>query len=157
MKKTMKKILNFIKKHKLLVLFIILLIVAAVFAIKVFLIFSDTDETAIYGERLNGADYVEIDVSKSTDKVKAKVGDLANGVTVRKQGRIINVILNLKDETTRDAAKDISNQLLGEFTDQEKAYYDIQAVISSDTDTEHFPIIGYKHHNRKAYVWTKDR
>ena len=83
MKKTMKKIINFIKKHKLLVLFIILLIVVAIFAVKVFLIFNDKDETAIYGERLNGADYVDIDTSASTSKVKAKVGDLANGVTVR--------------------------------------------------------------------------
>ncbi|MDO4996503.1 MAG: hypothetical protein Q4E69_04925 [Bacilli bacterium] len=157
MKKTMKKILNFIKKHKLLVLFIILLIVAAVFAIKVFLIFSDTDETAIYGERLNGADYVEIDVSKSTDKVKAKVGDLANGVTVRKQGRIINVILNLKDETTRDAAKDISNQLLGEFTDQEKAYYDFQIFLNKTNEDAQFPVIGYKHHTKAEIKWTKDR
>ena len=153
----MKKILKFIKKHKLLLLFIILLIVAAVFAIKVFLIFTDTDETAIYGERLNGADYVELDVSKSNDKVKAKVGDLASGVTVRKQGRIINVIINLKDDVTRDAAKDISNQLLGEFSDKEKAYYDFQIFLNKTNEDAQFPIIGYKHHTKAEIKWTKDR
>ena len=153
----MKKILKFIKKHKLLLLFIILLIVAAVFAIKVFLIFTDTDETAIYGERLNGADYVELDVSKSNDKVKAKVGDLASGVTVRIQGRIVNIIINLKDEVTRDAAKDISNQLLGEFSDKEKAYYDFQIFLNKTNEDAQFPVIGYKHHTKAEIKWTKDR
>lgn len=153
----MKKILKFIKKHKLLLLFVILLIVATVFAIKVFLIFTDTDETAIYGERLNGADYVELDVSKSNDKVKAKVGDLASGVTVRIQGRIVNIIINLKDEVTRDAAKDISNQLLGEFSDKEKAYYDFQIFLNKTNEDAQFPIIGYKHHTKAEIKWTKDR
>lgn len=153
----MKKILKFIKKYKLLLLFVILLIVATVFAIKVFLIFNDKDETAIYGERLNGADYVEIDTSKSTDKVKAKVGDLASGVTVRIQGRIVNIIINLKDEVTRDAAKDISNQLLGEFSDKEKAYYDFQIFLNKTNEDAQFPIIGYKHHTKAEIKWTKDR
>ena len=153
----MKKILKFIKKHKLLLLFVILLIVATVFAIKVFLIFNDKDETAIYGERLNGAGYVEIDTSKSTDKVKAKVGDLASGVTVRLQGRIVNIIINLKDEVTRDAAKDISNQLLGEFSDKEKAYYDFQIFLNKTNEDAQFPIIGYKHHTKAEIKWTKDR
>ena len=153
----MKKILKFIKKHKLLLLFVILLIVATVFAIKVFLIFNDKDETAIYGERLNGADYVELDVSKSNDKVKAKVGDLASGVTVRIQGRIVNIIINLKDEVTRDAAKDISNQLLGEFSDKEKAYYDFQIFLNKTNEDAQFPIIGYKHHTKAEIKWTKDR
>jgi len=153
----MKKILKFIKKHKLLLLFVILLIVATVFVIKVFLIFNDKDETAIYGERLNGADYVEIDTSKSTDKVKAKVGDLASGVTVRIQGRIVNIIINLKDEVTRDAAKDISNQLLGEFSDKEKAYYDFQIFLNKTNEDAQFPIIGYKHHTKAEIKWTKDR
>lgn len=153
----MKKILKFIKKHKLLLLFVILLIVATVFAIKVFLIFTDTDETAIYGERLNGADYVELNTSASTDKVKAKVGDLASGVTVRIQGRIVNIIINLKDEVTRDAAKDISNQLLGEFSDKEKAYYDFQIFLNKTNEDAQFPIIGYKHHTKAEIKWTKDR
>lgn len=153
----MKKIINFIKKHKLLVLFIILLIVVAIFAVKVFLIFNDKDETAIYGERLNGADYVELDASASTDKVKAKAGDLANGVTVRIQGRIVNIIINLKDEVVRDTAKDISNQILGEFTDQEKAYYDFQIFLNKTNDDAQFPIIGYKHHTKAENKWTKDR
>lgn len=153
----MKKILKFIKKHKLLLLFVILLIVATVFAIKVFLIFNDKDETAIYGERLNGAGYVEIDTSKSTDKVKAKVGDLASGVTVRLQGRIVNIIINLKEEVTRDAAKDISNQLLGEFSDKEKAYYDFQIFLNKTNEDAQFPIIGYKHHTKAEIKWTKDR
>ena len=54
-------------------------------------------------------------------------------------------------------AKDLANQALAEFSDAEKAYYDIQAVIESDTNTTQFPIIGYKQHTRDAFNWTKDR
>ena len=44
-----------------------------------------------------------------------------------------------------------------EFTEEEKGFYDIQVIIESDTNTTQFPIIGYKHHSKAAYTWTKDR
>lgn len=153
----MNKIINFLKKHKLLVLFLILLVIVIIFAIKVFLIFSDNDETAIYGERLNGADSVEIDIKKSNDLVKSKADDISKEVSVRKQGRIINIIVTLKDETTRDTAKDISNKLLEEFSEKEIAYYDFQIFLKKTNDDAQFPIIGYKHHTKDDIKWTKDR
>ena len=42
-------------------------------------------------------------------------------------------------------------------SDDEKSYYDIQFIISKESDKDHFPIIGYKHHTKTDIKWTKDR
>lgn len=153
----MKKVLKFIKNHKLLFVLSILLIAVIIFSIYLYLIFTDNDETAIYGTRLDGEEKVEIDVNKSNKLVEEKVKDIVNNVTVRKQGRIVNVILTVKDEITRDVAKNYSNELLTAFTDDERGYYDFQIFVNKTNEDAQFPIIGYKHHQKDAIRWTKDR
>lgn len=153
----MKKVLKFIKNHKLLFVLSILLIAVIIFSIYLYLIFTDNDETAIYGTRLVGEEKVEIDVNKSNKLVEEKVKDIVNNVTVRKQGRIVNVILTVKDEITRDVAKNYSNELLTAFTDDERGYYDFQIFVNKTNEDAQFPIIGYKHHQKDAIRWTKDR
>ena len=156
----MKKFMDYVRKHKVLVLFIVLLILLAVFCIKMVLVFTDSDETAIYGDRLNGDDKVEIDVDKCSEKVKSKIGQQAKNVSVRVQGRIIIISISVNDDISRDAAKDLANQAVGEFSDDERAYYDFQIYASKEGDTEdkaQFPIIGYRHHTKDSINWTKDR
>lgn len=153
----MKKVLKFIKNHKLLFVLSILLIAVIIFSIYLYLIFTDNDETAIYGTRLVGEEKVEIDVNKSNKLVEEKVKDIVYNVTVRKQGRIVNVILTVKDEITRDVAKNYSNELLTAFTDDERGYYDFQIFVNKTNEDAQFPIIGYKHHQKDAIRWTKDR
>ena len=156
----MKKILNFIKKKKLLILLLILVILLVVFTIKVVTIFTDNEEGAIYGERLKGSKSVSVDVSKATDTVKAKVGEDVKSVSIRKQGRILNVIITVNDDKTRDDSKTIAKNAVGELSDKVKEYYDIQVFVNKDGDTEdkgQFPLIGYKHHTKEKITWTKDR
>ena len=153
----MKKVLKFIKNHKLLFVLSILLIAVIIFSIYLYLIFTDNDETAIYGTRLVGEEKVEIDVNKSNKLVEEKVKDIVYNVTVRKQGRIVNVILTVKDEITRDVAKNYSNELLTAFTDDERGYYDFQIFVNKTNEDAQFPIIGYKHHQKDDIRWTKDR
>ena len=156
----MKKVLNFIRKHKLLVLLIILLIILLVFCVKVFLIFNDKDEVAIYGERLKGVEKVTIDADKYTKNLTKKLAEQAKSVTVRRQGRILNVIIDVKDEVNRDGARALANQSVEEFTDKEKEYYDIQIFLKKTGNTEdkaQFPLIGYRHHTQDGINWTKDR
>lgn len=153
----MKKVLKWCLKHKLLVLFLILIASMLMFTVKVVLVFTDSDEEAVYGSRLDGEKKITLKIDDSTSKVKEVAGDRAKGVTVRKQGRIIEIVITLNDDVSRDTAKDIANQAVSTFSDESKGYYDIQLFMNKENDDAQFPIVGYKHHTRDGITWTKDR
>lgn len=149
--------MKFIKKHLGLVIVLIILIVLAIlgfiFAKKFF--FSD-EESAIYGSRLNGIEKVKI-TDKKLKEIETSLAEGTSSVTVRLSGRLIYVDIKVPEGTTRDAAIGIGNKTLDFFSDEEKAYYDIQVLIGSDTDETQFPILGYKHHTKEAINWTRNR
>ena len=148
--------MKFIKKHMSLIVAIVIFVLVFIGFLILKNIFFPSEAKAIYGNRLEGRDKVKItDTTKS--KVEDKLKDKTSRVKVRVAGRIIYIDMTVTGEVDVAAAKDLANQALAEFSDAEKAYYDIQAVIESDTNTTQFPIIGYKHHSKSAYVWTKDR
>ena len=148
--------MKFIKKHISLIVAIVIFILVFVGFLILKNVFFPSEAKAIYGNRLEGRDKVIIS-EETKSKVIEKVKEKTSKVNVRVAGKIIYIDMTVTGDVNVAAAKELANKALEEFSDAEKAYYDIQAIISSDTDTEHFPIIGYKHHNKKAYVWTKDR
>lgn len=147
---------KFIDKH-------MSLIVAIGIALLVFVgfmilkgIFFPSEAKAIYGTRLEGRDKVKITEEKK-EQIKTKLSEGTTSVTVRIAGRIIYVDIKLDGNVGVDAAKVMGNTVLGELTDAEKAYYDVQFIIENDANEKQFPIIGYKHHTKTAISWTKDR
>ena len=156
----MKKVLKFIKKHKLLVLLGILVVILIIFVAKLIFLFTDSDEVAIYGTRLETEDTVELDKSKTEKEIINKVNEQSDKTTVRVQGRIVNIMMDVKAEVSRDAAREAAVRALEAFSDDEKKYFDIQFFISKTGETEEnkqFPIMGYKHHTKDGITWTKDR
>ena len=151
--------MKFIKKHKSLVVAIIVFILIFVLFLLVYRSFFPDEETAIYGSRLEGIDKVELkkaDVSKIEEALKGS----CKSVKVRTQGRIIEVSMSINDEVNRDAAKAEANKIIEQLSKEQKEYYDIQVFVSKEGKTEdavQFPIIGYKHHISEGFTWTKDR
>ena len=41
--------------------------------------------------------------------------------------------------------------------EKQKEFYDVEVMIDKDNDSTQFPIIGYKHHSKNDFVFTKDR
>ena len=79
-------------------------------------------------------------------------------MTLRENGRTINLTITVKNDTSIQDAKATINGMLDLFTDSQKGYYDFQVFIVKTDDAENnFPIIGYKHHNSSEFSWTKDR
>lgn len=153
----MKKILNWCWEHKLLVLFLILIAVILIFLVKLVFVFTESDEVAIYGNRLEGEKKINLNISDTNTKVKEALGDSVKSVSVRKQGRILNVYFVVNDDVSRDTAKDLGNKTVASLTDEERGYYDIQIYANKDAEDAQFPIVGYKHHTRDGITWTKDR
>lgn len=146
---------KFMRKHKNLVLFI-LIILLSLFAVYYTKNIMNTTETkAIYGERKDAIKGKEISKDKLS-KVESSISD-AKEVNARTQGRIIEVIITAKDNVSVSDAKKMADQVSNVFTNDEKKLYDIQVLIKKDKEDASFPIIGYKHHSKNSFSWTKDR
>ena len=87
--------MKFIKKHKSLIIALIIFILVFVLFLLVYRSFFPDEETAIYGSRLEGIDKVDLtkgDISKIEDALKG----ISNKTKVRTQGRIIEVSISIK-------------------------------------------------------------
>ena len=150
---------KFIKNNKLTVItFIICLVfVILVFAIK--LTFFPDEGRAIYGDRLDGIEEVEI-TSKQEKNIVSKLEekDEVKSVDTDIKGRILNVIITVNDDVELDPAKALASVITENFEEDQNGYYDIQVFIkkSNEEDTR-FPIIGYKHQDKDEFSWSKDR
>ena len=80
-----------------------------------------------------------------------KEKDGVESAKYRLQGRLIYIDIVVGDIEV-DKAKEISNVILECLSDKEKAYYDIQVIITSK-DKEGYPITGYKHKTSESIVW----
>ena len=152
----MKKVFKIIKKNARLIVGAIIIIFVVIIGIMAKNFFFPDDAEAYYGTRLEGIDKVKIN-DKKKEELKEHFNESSSSINVRVQGRIIYFNVKLNEGVSVDTARDLSNKTLEKLSDDEKAYYDIQFIISNDSDTEHFPIMGYKHHTKSAISWTKDR
>lgn len=148
--------MKFVKKHKTLTL-IILIIIAVVLA---FFILRDTinfdESTAVYGNRLEGIEAVEITKDQKTSVAEA-LKERTESVTVRVAGKLVNVIIETKGDVALEEAKGMATTALAAFSDEQKSFYDYQFLINNSENQEQYPIIGYMQHSRDSVTWTKDR
>ena len=148
--------MKFVRKHRYLVL-IGLIIIAVILAL---LILKDTvsfdESTAVYGNRLDGIEKVEI-TKEQKEQVKDVLKDKTESVTVRVAGKLVNVVIKTNGDVSLEDAKGMGPTVLGIFTDEQKAFYDFQFLISNSENETQFPIIGYMQHSRDVITWTKDR
>lgn len=63
----------------------------------------------------------------------------------------------MQDDTSVDTAKALNTKVLDSLSNKEKKFYDIQIFVKKDSEATDFPIIGYKHHAKDTFSWTKDR
>lgn len=149
---------KFIKNNKVTaVAFIICVIfVILVFAIK--LTFFPNEGTAIYGDRLDGIEEVEITDDEQDKIVSSLEGkDEVKKVETDIKGRTLNVLITVNDDVELDPAKALTSSITDTLDKEQLGFYDIQVFISKDNDDARFPIIGYKHQDKDEFSWTKDR
>ncbi len=149
---------RYLKEHKIVVVATILMLIIIVIAFFVKQAFFSNSGNAVYGDRLDGIEAVEID-SKQKKEI---ISNLENDSSVKKatyklQGKIINVIITVNDDVGLDTAKLLSSKVLEKLDEDQKKFYDIQVFVKKDTDAKDFPIIGYKQNNKESFAWTKDR
>ena len=149
---------KFIKNNKLVVITFIICVIFVILVFAVKLTFFPNEATAIYGDRLDGIEEVEITEKEQDDIVSAlEERDEVSDASCDIQGRILNVLITVNDDVELDPAKALTTSITDNLEEDQKAYYDIQVFISKNNDDSRFPIIGYKHQNKDEFSWTKDR
>lgn len=147
--------MDFIRKNKFTILAIVIFLVLVILLVQVKNIFFPNEGSAIYGNRLEGIEKVEITKDKkNTIKDSLSSDGMTTEVSIRLSGKIINVNIVVNDEVSVDTAKGLSNKVLENLSDEEKKYYDIQIFIDKKSESEEFPIIGYKHHAKDNFSWS---
>lgn len=149
--------MKWVKKNKFTVIAIIIFVVLAILGYKAKELFFPNQRTAIYGDRLDGKVVVE---EKTYDEMKQKISEnvKVKSATVRENGRQINIMVTVNEDTSKADAKKIVDNILEPFSESQIGYYDFQIFIKKDSEEENdFPIIGYKQHNSSSFVWSKDR
>lgn len=146
-----------IKNKKVVLIIAICALILLLLLIK---LLSDNvnDTEAIYGNRLEGIEQVEIKNSTKSSIIKnIEETEKTEKVSVNVQGKIINISITLKEDTSRDDAKQLGDKVLEKLSDKEKEFYDVQVFIKKTTEDASFPIIGYRHHTKTSFTWTLDR
>ena len=148
--------MEFIKKNKSMIVagLILLAIIVTIIIVKDTVMFDESQ--AEYGNRLEGLDKVKV-TDEQIKTIKDNLKENTKSVKVEISGRTINIIIEVNKDTSIGDAKSYAEKALETFTDEQKSYFDIEALLKNDEDKDHYPVIGYKHKTRGSYTWTRDR
>lgn len=150
--------MSFIRKNKFVIIAIEVFLILVVLVFQIATMFFPEEGTALYGDRLDGIEEVELSNSKLT-KIESnlKSDGAVKEADVSVAGKIVEVIITVQDDTSVDTAKALNTKVLDSLSNKEKKFYDIQIFVKKDSEATDFPIIGYKHHAKDTFSWTKDR
>ena len=151
--------MTYIKKNKLTFFIIAIFVLVVIVGAYLYNLLFSSGRREAYGNRLDGIEDVEITKKQynSVEK-KLKENEGVTKVTTNLQGKIVNIIITVKDEVTKENAKNIAILSLKEFDEEQLNFYDIQIFVKKDNEAlNDFPIIGYKQNGKEGLTWSKDR
>lgn len=149
--------MKWMKKNKFTVIAIVLFVIIAILGFRLKEILFPNQRTAVYGDRLEGKVSVD-ETIYDTVKQELSEKEKVKSVTVRENGRRIDIIITVEDDLNKEDAKKLTDGITEPFNESQIGYYDFQVFVKKDNASENdFPIIGYKHHNSSNFSWSKDR
>ena len=150
--------MEFIKRHWFKLTLIILFLVMLIVGVYAFLKFLYPDSRKdVYGNRLIGIEDVVIEDKISNHESVTKVSYVL-------KGKLINFTIELAQNTDKNIAKTLVNNITETFNTEIKEFYDIQVLIiekqeKNEEETErnsNYPIFAYKHKTSENFVWTNN-
>lgn len=152
----MEKVKNFIKNNKGLSVIIGLGLILFIFILVIFIQLLVGGSTNKYGNRLDGIEKVEIK-SEEMSSAKKKIEDsgLAEEADIRIQGKIVYTTIVLKGDTAVDKAKELASSTIGEYSEEQRGFYDFSFFLKWKGEDKDTIITGNKHHNLEEVTWVK--
>lgn len=154
----MKNLGKFLKKNKMTVIVIICCLALTIILFALKLTFFPNEAKAIYGDRLDGLSEAKIknsDLEQIESNLKEKDG--VEKISTSISGRILNVIIMVKDDVSLESVKSFPDEVDKALDDDQKKAYDVQVFIKKNKEDYKFPVIAYRHQGGDHYSFTKDR
>jgi len=151
--------MKFVRKNKYTIIAMVILVILVIIGMQVKNLLVPDEGKASYGERLEGIENHKLDDSlfesiASKLKEDEKVLEVEHYV----HGKIINLVITVSDDMDIPTAKSLANSTINLFEDNELSYYALQVYVKkNDTNSNNFPIIGYKGVESSELSFTKDR
>ena len=122
--------MSFIRKNKFVIIAIGVFLILVVLVFQIATMFFPEEGTALYGDRLDGIEEVELSNSKLT-KIESnlKSDGAVKEADVSVAGKIVEVIITVQDDTSVDTAKALNTKVLDSLSNKEKKFYDIQIFV----------------------------
>ena len=142
---------NLLKNKKLVIIgsIIILIILFFVFIKAI------GGNKSVYGSRCSDSDNYKLS-SKTVKKVKdtIKTIDKVNDIDIHTKLCTVKIIINLSEDVDIEAVKNMSNELLKNFSKKELKYYDFSLYVTSDNkDSEVYPVNVTRHNSKDSFAW----
>lgn len=156
----MNSIFKLMKKNKLTTIVIIVYIVLVVILGIVMNRFFANNGKPIYGDRLKEVEKFPINETAKRQEIEKNLlsNTQVSSVEFQVRGRTLNFVIKVKNEVTRDVAKQIAEGVVKYFKAEELKVYSIEVlVMKNDTNLKDFPINATKQYGRDSFSWTKDR
>lgn len=153
----LKKLKSFYKNNRVYsILMIISIICVVAILVGVLLYFLGQTSKDKYGNRLDGIESVQINNDRITEiEKKITENELVKSTEMDIRGKLIYVTIILNNGTHTDS-ESIAQTSLELFSEEEKAFYDIQYIVDNkdDSTAENFPIMGYIKAGNSVIKWT---
>lgn len=151
----MDKLIKWIKKNTGLFVVFLLTIILLIFILVIFIKLIVGNSSNKYGNRLDGIDEVKID-NETYDGVETELTDtgLVEEASVRLQGKIVYTTIVLNGDTGVETAKEIANNTLDNYDEDELKYYDFSFFLKWKGEEVDKVITGNKHHDLDSITWT---
>lgn len=142
---------NLLKNKKLVIVgSIIILIILFIILMSVI-----SNGKSAYGDRCSDSSNYKLSkktVKKADSTIKSI--DKVNDVDIYTKLCTVKIIVNLSDDVDIESIKNMSNELLKNFSKKELKYYDFSLyVISDNKDSEVYPINVTKHKTKDSFAW----
>lgn len=153
----MEKLKKILKNNRYTVIAVVLFAVLVVIGLILSKSLFPNSGVPVYGNRLDGIEEVKIseeNLNELENKIKEK--EFVTEVNATIKGKIVNVIVTVKKETSEKDAKSLSSIMTDYFPKEQTDYYDFQIFIKNeDEEQKGYPIIGYKNNGSSAFSYSK--
>ena len=142
----MKKLTNFIKKHKFISVIAGLILIFLIFIVVLIINFKTG---SIYGDRCKDNNEFKIS-NKTINEAKDEIEKLDNvkNIDIYTKLCTVKIIIKIKDDVDINSLKQVATNTLKVFSEDELNYYDFALYVISDNKTsETYPINVSRHKN----------
>ena len=152
----MKKIWKFILKNRIYIVLVLFVIFCAFVFVTMKAYLDPVDELAVYGNRLDGIEDVQI-TDERKDEVNKYIKEDENVLSssVSTQGKIVNISIKVESkDNTIDKMQEKGKLIIEKFSEEEIAFYDFQIFIKNED--ANYNMIGYKNKKNENISWESD-